>query len=301
MMSEALALYFGQKTYPDHQRIKIGTTMSLEQRFRSHVDDTRDLGGTFDPICAVKAKPKDEHWLKTKWKSHSFDGRTEEFRPVPEITDYINWLKNHYAVWLPSDSFEYFDGLPLVSSAEWRPGGKRYKPNGGRPSFGMMSDALQDDDFWTPIEIITCVQRLYDGRIGLDPASSRAANKDVRAETIYTMQDDGLNMPWEGRVWLNPPHGEWPKWIGKIVGEWQSGAIDEMCVLCQTRTLSQKCVRYMLSLASCFAISHGRFKFRGTRAGISADDGTAVIYFGDRIDAFKRCFKRISNVVAVID
>lgn len=41
--------------------------------------------------------------------------------------------------------------------------------------------------------------------IDLDPASSPAANATIGAEKIYTSDDDGLSLPWEGNLFINPP------------------------------------------------------------------------------------------------
>jgi hypothetical protein len=50
--------------------------------------------------------------------------------------------------------------------------------------------------------------RLTLGGIDLDPASSRLANKVIRARRIYTKHSNGLDKPWFGRVYLNPPGGD---------------------------------------------------------------------------------------------
>jgi hypothetical protein len=45
------------------------------------------------------------------------------------------------------------------------------------------------------------------GGIDLDPASSRLANRVIRARRIYTKHSNGLDKPWLGRVYVNPPGG----------------------------------------------------------------------------------------------
>jgi len=38
------------------------------------------------------------------------------------------------------------------------------------------------------------------------------------AASHYTVHDNGLRMPWQGRVWLNPPFGdEWPLWVARLI------------------------------------------------------------------------------------
>ncbi len=73
-----------------------------------------------------------------------------------------------------------------------------------------------NQEYYTPVEIVDAAARTM-GYIDLDPASSGAANKTVRAARFFTSEDDGLSRSWEGRIWLNHPFGrkENPLWIGK--------------------------------------------------------------------------------------
>lgn len=59
------------------------------------------------------------------------------------------------------------------------------------------------------------------GGIDLDPCSCLVANSVVRAKEFYTAKDDGLNLPWYGNLYLNPPFEETKRWIGKLRQEEQ--------------------------------------------------------------------------------
>ncbi len=61
-------------------------------------------------------------------------------------------------------------------------------------------------EHYTPDYISAPARRVLGG-ISLDPASCDEANAWIRAERIFTRDDDGFVRPWWGRVFLNPPGG----------------------------------------------------------------------------------------------
>lgn len=70
---------------------------------------------------------------------------------------------------------------------------------------------MQKDEWLTPPGIL---QRL--GPFDLDPCAP-AARPWSMAHTHYTINDDGLNQPWQGRVWCNPPYGKIAaRWLAKL-------------------------------------------------------------------------------------
>lgn len=69
----------------------------------------------------------------------------------------------------------------------------------------------ETDEWLTPPEIINAL-----GPFDLDPATPRTMPWQT-ATRRYTIDDDGLTQPWDGRVWLNPPYGResW-RWVERL-------------------------------------------------------------------------------------
>ncbi len=73
------------------------------------------------------------------------------------------------------------------------------------------SARMKNDEWLTPPEILQAL-----GSFDLDPCAPIARPWEMAANH-YTKQDDGLALPWFGRVWCNPPFGcEAMKWMQKI-------------------------------------------------------------------------------------
>src|SRR5262249_23003790 len=150
-------------------------------------------------------------------------------------------------------------------------------------------------DFYTSSEIIEPARRAMGG-IDLDPASDAHANRVVRAGRFYAAADDGLGREWGGRVWLNPPFSQWPRWVPKILSEWRSGRIESMCVLCATRTLTAQYLAPVHKTCTALCVLHGRIPFWGERATSGPEEGHAVFYFGGDLEVFRREFGAIGHV-----
>lgn len=59
-------------------------------------------------------------------------------------------------------------------------------------------------EWFTPPELFTALGIRFD----LDPASPMSGPVPwVPADRFYSPRENGLVMPWSGRVWLNPPYG----------------------------------------------------------------------------------------------
>lgn len=73
------------------------------------------------------------------------------------------------------------------------------------------SARMKDVEYLTPPPILAPL-----GPFDLDPCAPVTRPWDMAARH-YTINDDGLALPWEGRVWLNPPFGrEAVKWLRRL-------------------------------------------------------------------------------------
>lgn len=75
----------------------------------------------------------------------------------------------------------------------------------------VMNRAKYRDEWLTPPEILRPL-----GRFDLDPCAS-VVRPWPTADKHFTVRDNGLALPWFGRVWLNPPYGaDAEMWLRKL-------------------------------------------------------------------------------------
>lgn len=136
-----------------------------------------------------------------------------------------------------------------------------------------------NNEWYTPAEIIESARKVL-LRIDLDPASCEKANEIVKAKQFYTIEDNGLEKPWSGNIWLNPPYSAdlIPKFIDKLEAERKN--IRAAIVLVNNATETQwfmKLVR--MSEAICFPV--GRVKYWGPEGEKNTPlQGQAIAYIG---------------------
>lgn len=76
------------------------------------------------------------------------------------------------------------------------------------------------DEWLTPPDILSAL-----GPFDLDPCAPVSRPWDMAARH-YTVDDDGLSRPWEGRVWLNPPYGTRTfEWMARLAEHKQGIAL----------------------------------------------------------------------------
>jgi hypothetical protein len=76
-----------------------------------------------------------------------------------------------------------------------------------------VAEGSTSDECYTPKSLFDQLDIEFD----LDPASCPRELSSVPARRIYTVEDDGLSLPWEGRVWLNPPYSKPTPWVDRFI------------------------------------------------------------------------------------
>jgi hypothetical protein len=168
--------------------------------------------------------------------------------------------------------------------------------------FAGLTSGNDDNEWYTPSHIIEMARKVL-GAIDMDPASSATANETVKAKTFYDRHANGLDHPWRGRIWLNPPYSKdlMARFAGKLVHQFELGNVDSAILLthdcCDTKWW-QHCAA--AASYACFPLGRLAF-FNPTRPDKSsgAGRGQCLMYFGTDGDRFRQVFGAIGTVAAL--
>ncbi len=172
--------------------------------------------------------------------------------------------------------------------------------NGGRVNAKFSSESVE---WYTPAKYIEAARHVLGG-IDLDPASSRQANETVKATNILTVRDNGLEKPWEGRVWLNPPYalidGESSagKWGAKLIEEYRAGRCTAAVLLVNAVT-DARWFQPFFDFPICFTYHRIEF-YTPSGQPRSPVSGNAFVYFGEHVKDFARAFDEIGRTVMAV-
>ncbi len=126
-------------------------------------------------------------------------------------------------------------------------------------------------DVWlTPAEIMKPL-----GRFDLDPC---AWDQDPTrcASQGYTRADNGLLMPWFGRVWVNPPYSKPKPWMARIAGH----GVGTLMMFAATDTQAFKA--FVFDAASAILFIQQRVSFLNEKGlpGTSAPKPSVLVAYG---------------------
>jgi hypothetical protein len=175
-----------------------------------------------------------------------------------------------------------------------------------------------DNSRRTPLEFIEVVRSVLMD-IDLDPASDQVANENVRAKSIFTIEDDGLKHDWAGQVFLNPPGGRLDPytlqptkspvkavssvalWWAKLIYELQSGRVTEAVFIAfslEALMTTQKFAPNLPVTAFPFCVPSKRYNYQ---ASADAKNGSppgasAIVYLGNNQPLFEAEARKLGFV-----
>ena len=117
------------------------------------------------------------------------------------------------------------------------------------------------------------------GEFDLDPCASLDRPWDT-ALKHFTVEDNGLTQPWEGRVWLNPPYGAgMDQWLNRLANH-PGGGI----ALVFARTETRAFFSTVWGKADAMLFLKGRVKFHlpDGRLGDTSQSPSVLIAYGER-------------------
>ena len=152
----------------------------------------------------------------------------------------------------------------------------------GKGMAGIHSPKMQKDEWLTPPEILNKL-----GEFDLDPCHPILAPWPI-ATKFYSINDDGLNQNWSGRVWLNPPYGLAASlWLRKLADHGNGIA------LIFARTETEMFFEHVWNKASALLFIKGRLFFHhvsGKRAAHNAGAPSVLIAYGaENAEILKNC------------
>jgi len=156
-----------------------------------------------------------------------------------------------------------------------------------------------NNGWYTPEPFIISSRAVLGGEIDLDPASCEAANEIVKAKRIYSVEQDGLSLPWKGRIWMNPPYSQplISQFCEKLIESFTAGDVEAAVALVNNAT-ETAWFQGISAVASAVCFPRGRVRFWHPDKPASAPlQGQAVLYLGptpgrfvEEFSPFGRCW-----------
>jgi len=141
-------------------------------------------------------------------------------------------------------------------------------------------ESRQKDEWLTPPDLVRDL-----GVFDLDPCAPLQRPWDT-ARHHFTIQDNGMERPWFGRVWMNPPYGrETGLWLEKLRKHGNGIA------LIFARTETKMFFQHIWSGADAVLFLKGRLAFfhvNGSKGGHAGAPSCLVAYGRSNVTALKR-------------
>lgn len=165
-------------------------------------------------------------------------------------------------------------------------------------------DPNTSDEWYTEEHIIGAVREVV-GQIDLDPASCTEANKIVKANRIYTIEDDGLSKPWIAEtLWLNPPRGMEDRvsvqsiWVNRLIAHYRRKEVKEAMFIIRA-VIGYHWFNKVWDICSNVCFLEERPSYYRGYVGVSGGQDQitgAIFYLGLNVKKFQEKFRSLGRV-----
>jgi hypothetical protein len=153
-------------------------------------------------------------------------------------------------------------------------------------------------EWYSPALYVKAGRRVLGGTIDLDPASCAEANQVVQAKRFYTREQDGLSLPWYGRIWLNPPYGGMAAlFVDRLIAELALGEVTAAIIVANAKACDAKWFQPLWNGVLCFADHRIDFTSGDGQPGSRPNHGTVFAYFGPDEGRFADEFRAFGVIV----
>lgn len=153
------------------------------------------------------------------------------------------------------------------------------------------------DRYCTPPPIAFLQRRQFRGLADLDPCHDPSGLTLARVNYDIRRGQDGLALPWRGKVWLNPPYSLPAPWLERAALHYRYGLAETLAIV-NVQSGSRYWHRWVWPCASaiCFLESRVAFWYDGRPENGNRYD-QAVIYYGDDVGRFRSIWSSEGAIV----
>jgi hypothetical protein len=154
-----------------------------------------------------------------------------------------------------------------------------------------------ENDWYTPAKYIEAARAVL-GTIDLDPASCKLANKTVKAAKFYTIEEDGLHLPWKGRLWMNPPYGRLAgDFVGRMLLEYDAGEVEAAILLVNSNCTDTDWFQPLWNHYLCFTDHRIEFDHPTREKKSGSTHGSVFVHLGKSRKKFVAEFAQFGPIV----
>ena len=297
--------------------VKIGKTSAATMAVRiESIDRDQHSAERYVLLAAMRGESRAEKATQDYFDEYRLTNRgshREYFRAESPLVEYMLWLRAQYCVSIdPVDTEEL---IPAEDINFWLPRPERrmtappddpdtlfsrhvqLQGTLAGTAWNWVPDPMASfQDYFTPPDIVRRAGEAMGG-IDLDPASHFLANKrlilaGVHIGRYFTRAHSAFDNDWNGRIWLNPPYGDYLPWFERIAEQMRIGHVQQVCMISPMWAFGTKQARPHMARATAMIVLSPTPEFfnPGDPTKTGRNDPHGVVYWGDRRSDFLDAF-----------